>query len=53
MLKKPQTDKEETPNNQGKINTNSASKIKYNKPITKYCKSKIEFKPKGSNPHSY
>lgn len=41
------------PNNQGTINISSASKTKYNKPIIKYCKSKLELKPKGSNPHSY
>jgi hypothetical protein len=30
---------------QGTIKLNSTSKIKYNKPIKKYCKSKMEFHP--------
>lgn len=38
---------------QGIINTNSTSKTRYNKPIKKYCKSKILFNPNGSKPHSY
>jgi len=40
-------------NNQGIINTSSTSKTRYNNPIKKYCKSKTDTKPKGSNPHSY
>lgn len=38
---------------QGITKTNSTSKTKYNKPIKKYCKSKIALYPKGSKPHSY
>lgn len=43
----------EKQNNQGMTKTNSTSKTRYNKPIKKYCKSKVELKPKGSKPHSY
>ena len=53
MLAKPIKEMDEKLINQGIIKLNSTSKIKYNKPIKKYCKSKIEFHPKGSKPHSY
>lgn len=53
ILKKPVIVRVDKESNHGMISTSSTSKTRYNKPIKKYCKSKIEVEPKGSKPHSY